>query len=236
MPYQRMFRFIAGNLFALLTVCVVSAQGEISNKAADANIKYPAPPYSSEVIVSPGPFFGGKITNLSRVTAEFHRRVTGVKAEDLTVNGSPATDVINEKDSMGGDKYIFTGFPLPAIGTVEIILKAGNIKDLATQKPFDGFQTVRYLFDPQADDDQDSVNNEMELELHCDPVLTDTDRDGLHDAYEIQHMACLSCANNEALPQENYGIITPGTDDSDGDGKTNQQEWENGTDPCLPDK
>ncbi len=91
------------------------------------------PPYSSDVLIFPGPFFDGKVTDLSRVTAEFHHPVVGVKAQDLKVNGSPATTVVHE-DSPGKeyDKYVFGGFIPSSPGAIEIILGPGEIKDAAT--------------------------------------------------------------------------------------------------------
>ena len=72
-----------------------------------------------------------------------------------------------------------------------------------------------------------------EIKAFADPTKGDTDNDGLPDPYELAH-PCLNVFVNQALPQDNYGRITPGDDDADDDGVTNFEELTRGTDPCAP--
>ena len=182
-----------------------------------------------DVIVYPDPFGRGDVTDLSSVSIEFQRPVTGVKPEDLIVNNHPAKEVTVN----GQGIYIFTGYPPPVLGKVEIVLKPGQIRDLKTQAPFIGGSWTRQLFDPQADNDGDRLTNEQEImTAYSDPTKVDTDEDGLPDPYEFSHLECLSVFRNEALPENAYGVIHPGTDDSDGDGLSNLAEFQKGSDPC----
>ena len=186
-----------------------------------------------DVLVSPDPFGIGRgnVADLSSVSIEFERpvTVTGIRPEDLLVNNHPAKEMtVNEKGI-----YIFTGYSPPVLGKVEIVLKPGKIRDLKTQAPFVGGSWIRQLFDPQADNDGDGLTNEQEIiTAFSDPTKVDTDEDGLPDPYEFSHSKCLTVFRNEALPENAYGVIHPGTDDSDGDGLSNLAEFQKGSDPC----
>ena len=188
----------------------------------------------ASVLIYPDPFFGGQVTDLSVVTAEFENPVVGVRAEDLIVNGSPATKLTVERDNMGSVLYHFSGFKSPPLGKVEIVLNSGEIKNAKTGTPFARTTAIRYLFDPKADDDGDGLSNELELQIYSDPTKMDTDGDGLPDAYEYTHK-CLTVSMDESKDREEYGVIKPGNDDTDNDGISNLKEFQQGTDPCKKD-
>ena len=46
---------------------------------------------------------------------------------------------------------------------------------------------------------------------------------------------CLKVSINEALERNDYGRIIPGDDDADHDGRSNLDEFTQGTDPCVSD-
>lgn len=188
-------------------------------------------------LIYPDPFFYGNTTDLSKISVEFpYHSVTDVRAEDLTVNGSPATKVEKINDNVNDDvRYDFAGFTQPPFGKVEITLNSGQIKDEKTGIPFSGVTVTRFLFDPNADDDHDGLNNKDEIERLLDPTKDDSDSDGIPDNFEINY-SCLSAINNEAAPQPNYVGETPGNPDFDGDGVSNVDEFKQGTDPCVADK
>ena len=181
---------------------------------------------------SPGQFTG-YATNLSSFVVRFGLPIRGVHAGDLTVNGSPATHVTGS----GVGPYVFTDYASPAPGAVHIVLAAGTItRDSADAPPFEGAAWSVRLLEPQADEDGDGLSNEEELTKYSDPTKTDTDGDGLPDPYELSHHACLTVFVNEALPQDNYGVVIEGTDDADDDGVSNVEEYRRGTDPCASDR
>lgn len=82
---------------------------------------------------------GTMIGKVTHVDVAFDEAVTGVSAEDLTVNGSPATSVIDlSRFKDGTGPWLFWGFePVTEPGVVEVILSAGDIHDLAGN-PFAG--------------------------------------------------------------------------------------------------
>jgi hypothetical protein len=84
-------------------------------------------------LVTVVPDRGATVHSLPSVAVTFSQAVTGVVAADLTVNGSAATNL----SGSGAGPYTFTGYAVPAYGTVNIVLAAGTIKD-AVNAPFAG--------------------------------------------------------------------------------------------------
>ncbi len=82
----------------------------------------PSPP----TVASESPPRGASINRLSSVSVTFSEAVTGVDADDMTVNGSAATDLAGT----GAGPYVFTGFAAPGVGTVNVGLASGGIHDL----------------------------------------------------------------------------------------------------------
>ncbi len=72
---------------------------------------------------------------LSSVTVTFDRAVNGVTADDLTVNGSPASMLTGTAGTAG--PYEFSGFAAPSPGSTAIQLLAGGITD-GQNVPFAG--------------------------------------------------------------------------------------------------
>jgi len=84
------------------------------------------------VVASELPGRGSVILGLTTVEITFSEAVTGVEADDLEVNGVPATGVTGE----GAGPYVFT-VQDPLLGVVDVTLASGAIADLAGT-PFPG--------------------------------------------------------------------------------------------------
>lgn len=80
-----------------------------------------APPTISEVL----PGRGSSVGQLRYIGVTFSKAVTGVAADNLVVNGSPAAIVFGS----GGGPYWFSGFSPPVVGAVEVVLEGGGIRD-----------------------------------------------------------------------------------------------------------
>lgn len=168
------------------------------------------------------------ITSLPSVSVRFSEIVTGVRAGDLTVNGSPATSVTGS----GPGPYVFTGYAPPALGPVTVVIGPGSIVDV-DNLPFAGRSWTHTLLDPTQDPDGDGLTNEQEANVTLtDPFNPDTDGDGLPDGYEAAH-ACLNPIFDEAHPHDDDDHDLPPQDDPDHDGLTNLEEFQRGSDPCV---
>ncbi len=94
-------------------------------------------------VIDEDPDRGTQVISLSQIEVTFNESVTGVTADDLTVNGSPATNVTGT----GAGPYIFTGYPAPGLGTVNVVLAAGGIED-GESNPFAGDSWTYELITP----------------------------------------------------------------------------------------
>ena len=92
-------------------------------------------------IASAVPPQGASVPKVSEITIAFNQEVQGVAADgsDLMVNGQPATAVSTTNNRI----YVFSGFPNPSVGTVNVELQAGSIKSLTD----DAFAGLSYSFD-----------------------------------------------------------------------------------------
>ena len=184
-------------------------------------------------------FINSYTTDFGKVMVVFTHPVIGVRAQDLTVNGSPATEVEKVSHNTFDQvemQYTFSGYVLPKLGKVAIVLQPGSIKRTDNKASFEGKSWECRWLNSQADDDSDGLNNDQEINTFLtDPTKADTDDDGLPDAYELKHN-CLDPINNEGEDQENYGVIVPGNNDADHDGLSNLEEFKRGMDPCAADK
>jgi hypothetical protein len=88
---------------------------------------------------------GAIVNALPFIGVLFSENVTGVDASDLTINGVPATGIT----VVSPREYQFT-FSTPATGSVQVVLAAGGIADLApAPNPFAGANWT-YTYDPNA--------------------------------------------------------------------------------------
>jgi len=175
----------------------------------------------------PGRFFRD-VTDVGSVKVEFHLPVVGIKAADLTVNGSSAAQVTGS----GSGPYTFSGYTVPAEGSVTIALAAGEITRDGGTGRFAGYSWDVRFFKADSDADGDGLANGKEIEAFSDPSKPDSDDDGLPDPFELSH-GCLKPFINEAAEHNEYGTIVPGDDDADDDGVSNADEFRRGTDPCA---
>jgi len=99
------------------------------NAALWENLRIVYTPVGPPTVATVDPDRGATITELPQVSVTFSEEVTGVTANDLTVNGSPATSVAGS----GAGPYVFSGYAAPGLGTVTVELAAdppSGIQDL----------------------------------------------------------------------------------------------------------
>lgn len=155
------------------------------------------------------------IEGLERFSVQFDQTVIGVTADDLRVNGRPATDLRQEGDG----RWTFSGFPAPALGEVTIELAPGGIKNMDNVL-FGGrtwtFHRVRV--DEGLDEDRDGLPNLREVrETLTSPLDRDSEDDGLSDGDEVDQYR-----------------TSPHLPDTDADGAGDRCELERGSDPLDP--
>ena len=225
-----MRRSLWGIVFTCLSVCL----GPLSVWADEPEGEWidsfeQAPPELTNATT--GRFFPNVTLNdLSALQVQFSVPVEGVRAEDLTVNGSRAKEVVGE----GAGPYLFTGYVVPGPGAMKIKLAPGQIRRKGNLIPFKGFSWGVQAFDASKDDDGDGLTNSQEIEVYSDPTSPDTDGDGIPDPYEMAH-PCLKFYLNESVPQGDDKAL-PTEDDADHDGVSNLDEYKKGTDPCSADE
>ena len=226
------FRHVTDRVMPLLLLLLL-----IPEAAAAEDLEPPSGTTPPEVTTTyPSHFFQNPSTGMNDTvdlgifTVQFGVPVTGVRAQDLLINGSAATQVSGD----GAGSYRFAGYAVPRPGPVQVVLSPGEILRASDTHPrFAGDAWTFRLFDPLTDDDGDGLTNQREVENHSDPLSVDTDHDNLPDPFELAH-PCLSVLADETKPQNAYGQIVPGDDDADDDGATNHDEFVRGTDPCTP--
>ena len=178
-------------------------------------------------------FLGPQTDSIQEAAVEFSVSVKGVRATDLSVNGSHATE-LEVVNAAGSDtRYVFRGFASPPLGWVKIELASGEIVRDPSGVPFEGHAWKVELLDPAVDEDGDGLSNSAELKLYTNPRAADTDGDGLPDSYEAEH-ACLNPIQDEAFWMDYMGQKHAASDDTDGDGVSNSDEFKKQTDPCTP--
>jgi hypothetical protein len=73
------------------------------------------------------------------------------------------------------------------------------------------------------DPDRDGLTNDQEVNTYLtNPLLADTDHDGLPDGWEVCYLDCVN------------PLVADASVDADGDGLSNLAEYTGATDPCVP--
>ncbi|MCB0217139.1 MAG: tyrosinase family protein [Chloroflexi bacterium] len=153
------------------------------------------------------------LDGLERFEVEFDQAVSGVRAEDLTINGVPARTLTRESNQ----RYVFSGFPAPDLGRLEVKLAPGGIKNVYNVG-YAGDSWRYFVVDPSIDEDRDGLLSREELDVTLtSPIDRDSDEDGLSDGDEVRL----------------YGT-RPLMWDSDLDGANDRCEIEKGSDPRDP--
>lgn len=151
--------------------------------------------------------------SLERYAVTFDEPVSGLKASDLTVGGSPATAVTGER----AGPYVFTGFTRPEYGEVQVELAGAGIQNLDNER-FEGGTWTYVLVDPALDEDRDALTNAEEVnQTFTNPQDRDSDDDGLADGDEVK-----------------IHHTRPLMFDSDLDSASDRCELEKGSDPSDP--
>jgi hypothetical protein len=168
------------------------------------------------------------ISDQPAISIIFNEPVTGVLAKDLSINESPATNVVGE----GPGAYLFTGFDQPPTGPVNITLSPGNIKDLS-ENLFEGDFWNITLLEPTNDTDNDGVSDGLEInEFLTDPISPDTDEDTMPDRFEIDSSCLRPLVDDRQVKDFSGNVINSTGFDSDNDGVTNVEEFRQNTSPC----
>lgn len=103
---------------------VTNSYGAVTSQVATLTVL--AADTNSPVVASLDPPAGATVSSLSELAVTFNKNVVGVEAQDLLINGLPASGV-----SGSGSNYIFT-FTQPAPGVAQVAWNADNaIVDLA---------------------------------------------------------------------------------------------------------
>jgi hypothetical protein len=111
----------AGAVAGARNITITNPDGQSTTVAGGFTVVVPP------TLVTVVPDRGATVNSLPSVEVTFSEVVSGVVAADLTVNGSPATNV----NGSGAGPYTFTGYATPAYGTVNVALGSGAIKNAA---------------------------------------------------------------------------------------------------------
>jgi hypothetical protein len=170
------------------------------------------------------------VTDVEAITVEFNEPVTGVKASDLSVNGSSAGQV----NGTGSGPYVFIGFKSPGTGSVNVTMLSGNITDISGNK-FGGDSWNYIIIEEDQDTDLDGAKDDIEVNfLLTNPLVNDTDGDTMPDGFEATS-TCLDALHTDTHLMDITGtIVNDNPLDDDNDGVSNIQEFQQGTDPCSP--
>ncbi|UCG34346.1 MAG: hypothetical protein JSU68_06845 [Phycisphaerales bacterium] len=106
---------------------------------------------------------GSTVGALPEISVTFNQPVSGVTADDMTVNGSAATSVTGSDEG----PYTFSGYAAPAFGTVNVVLAAGGITGTQTGFAFAGDAwTYELVDDCNGNDIPDTEENPTQLYLN----------------------------------------------------------------------
>lgn len=131
-----------------------------------------------------------------------------------------------------GDHYVITnaGYNANISAGQTISFGFQGSKGNSSDKPT-GYKLHSYEDDTSLrDSDGDGLTDEWEIAMGLDPYTKDTDKDGLTDYEEVY----LTLTNPLEPDTDGDGIID-GEDDMDGEGLTNREELDMGTDPLKSD-
>src|SRR5262249_30014092 len=103
------------------------------------------------------PAAGSTVASLTQIEVHFSEGVKGVRADNLLIDGLPATNVT----AYAPDVYVF-GFPQPATGTVQVAWSpAENITDLSANSNRFAGGSYAYMLDPGLSDRSVRINEFM---------------------------------------------------------------------------
>ena len=162
------------------------------------------------------------VTNPALTTVEFAGTWTdpSATATDLVEGALAVTtggDTVNPSASLGA-VFTVTYDAMDAAGNTALqVFRMVAVAVVAAPGEGEGASARE---NATADQDGDGLTDCLECELNLNPESTDTDGDGMSDSYEVDN-------NLEAL-------IDDASNDLDGDGFTNLEEFLRGTDPTDP--
>ncbi len=139
------------------------------------------------------------------------------------------------------------GDGMPDLWEYRYGLNYNDASDAALDGDSDGLTNLREYqlgtIPNDADSDDDGLNDGDEVNIHnTNPALADTDNDGLLDGLEVNTYntnPLSSDTDGDGMPDgfEALNGLNPNADDSaldlDGDGRTNLQEYQQGTNPAV---
>jgi len=172
----------------------------------------------------------GSTIEVPAISVYFSKNISGVEAQDFTVNGSPAMELSGQ----GSGPYIFSGFRFPELGSINVTLASGNISDQVGNR-FEGESWKYILLDPTADVDRDGANDGLEVNsFRTNPTLPDSDGDGIPDGFEVSNPCLNPLLSDEHIMDMAGNITDEKPIDSDLDNSSNIEEFRLKTNPCEP--